>query len=232
MSKQFRIASAISIAATLFTTLFGAAGSGAAAQNPAPSAAATIASGEVLLPAREAPGASPITQNSQDARMPAVERALPQPEASDAADAPVGAAVLPAASLAALVEQTAVPAKLSDELRCLAGAIYFEAKSETLAGQLAVGRVIVARAHSGRFPASYCGVVYQPSQFSFVRGHAMPSVDTDSRDWIEATKIALIAHTGAWKSPVEGAMFFHAARVAPSWGKTRMARVDNHIFYR
>lgn len=225
MSKQFRIASAISIAATLITTLFSAAGSGAAAQSPVPAHV-----GASLVPASEAPGASAITKNSADAIVPAVERVLPQPETAQAADET--AASLPAASLAALVEETAVPAQLSDELKCLAGAIYFEAKSETMAGQLAVGRVIVARSHSGRFPASYCGVVYQPSQFSFVRGHAMPAINTASQDWAEAVKIAMIAHTGAWKSPVEGAMFFHAARVSPSWGKTRMARIDNHVFYR
>ncbi|NML94649.1 cell wall hydrolase [Novosphingobium olei] len=228
MSKQLRIASAISIAATFITTLFSAAGSGAAAQSPVP---AQI--GAALVPASEAPGASAITRNSADAIVPAVERVLPQPEVTEpASSADESATPLPADSLATLVEETAVPAQLTDELKCLAGAIYFEAKSETMAGQLAVGRVIVARSHSGRFPASYCGVVYQPSQFSFIRGHAMPNINTASRDWIEAVKMAVIAHTGAWKSPVEGAMFFHAARVSPSWGKTRMARIDNHIFYR
>jgi spore germination cell wall hydrolase CwlJ-like protein len=75
-------------------------------------------------------------------------------------------------------------------------------------------------------------VVYQHSQFSFVRANSMPPVDRDCHLWQQAVKIALIADSGSWKSPVEGAMFFHAARVTPSWGKTRMARVDNHIFYR
>ncbi|MEL0212129.1 MAG: hypothetical protein VW891_16375 [Novosphingobium sp.] len=41
-----------------------------------------------------------------------------------------------------------------------------------------------------------------------------------------------MADEGLWKSPVEGAMFFHAARVSPRWEKTRMARIDSHIFYR
>ena len=59
-------------------------------------------------------------------------------------------------------------------------------------GQLAVGRVIVARSRSGRFPNSYCGVVYQPSQFSFVRGGRMPSINMDSRHWRNAVAIALI----------------------------------------
>jgi spore germination cell wall hydrolase CwlJ-like protein len=157
------------------------------------------------------------------------EQPLPQPERTD----PDSGDVLPsAASLADLVDRTPLPASLSRELECLASAVYFEARSETLAGQLAVGRVIVTRAGSGRFPSSYCGVVYQPSQFSFVRANAMPLVKRDSAKWQQAVKVALIADSGAWKSPVEGAMFFHAAHIAPSWGKTRMARVDNHVFYR
>jgi len=80
-------------------------------------------------------------------------------------------------TLANLTEQLAAEPLTQDvsaELNCLAGAIYFESRNEPLDGQLAVGRVIVARAKSGRFPDSYCGVVYQPSQFSFVRHRAMP----------------------------------------------------------
>ena len=70
----------------------------------------------------------------------------------------------------------------SRELECLATGIYFESKSEPLAGQLAVGQVIANRANSGgRFPSSYCGVLFQRSQFSFVRGHSLPSVPRASR---------------------------------------------------
>ena len=90
----------------------------------------------------------------------------------------------------------AVPASVSPDIDCLAGAIYFEAKSESLAGQLAVGRVIVARTASGHFPSSYCGVVLQHSQFSFVRGGAMPSINRSSRVWQQVVKIALIADRG------------------------------------
>ena len=226
MSKQFRIASALSIAATLITTLFSTASSGAAAQDPVSTRHAV----ETMIPAKEAPGSSAVTSLSADAVFPVDERVLPQDEATAAS---LDEIAPPAAtSLAALVEATSAPEQLSDELRCLAGAIYFEAKSETMAGQLAVGRVIVARARSGRFPSSYCGVVLQPSQFSFVRGRSIPAVNPASRGWVEATKIAKIADDGSWKSPVEGAMFFHAARVSPSWGKVRMARIDNHVFYR
>lgn len=122
--------------------------------------------------------------------------------------------------------------ELSRELECLAGAIYFEAKSESLAGQLAVGRVIVNRARSGRFPASYCGVVFQHSQFSFIRGNAMPAIARASRPWRTAAAIAQIAHNGSWASAAEGALYFHAKRVSPNWKLTRVAQVDSHIFFR
>ena len=135
-------------------------------------------------------------------------------------------------TLAALVADQPQPAELPRELNCLAGAIYFEAKSESLSGQLAVGRGVVARSKSGRFPNSYCGVVFQPSQFSFVRGSTMPAIPRGSRQWRNAVAVAQIAHSGSWRSPVEGALFFHAKHVAPAWRLTRIARVENHVFYR
>lgn len=216
MSRQFRLASAVCIAASLATILFSTGGSGAKAQ-------------DIQIPVAEAPGSSAITVEPRTSVFRPVEQPLPQPERTE----PDSADALPSPStLADLVERTPLPASLSREMECLAGAVYFEARSETLAGQLAVGRVIVTRATSGRFPSSYCGVVYQPSQFSFVHANAMPWVDHNSAKWRQAVKIAVIADSGTWKSPVEGAMFFHAAHIAPSWGKTRMARVDNHVFYR
>jgi spore germination cell wall hydrolase CwlJ-like protein len=75
-------------------------------------------------------------------------------------------------------------------------------------------------------------VVYQPSQFSFVRGSAMPSIDHNSRGWKNAAAIAQIANDGSWRSPVEGALFFHAARVSPRWRMARLAQIGNHVFYR
>ena len=76
------------------------------------------------------------------------------------------------------------------------------------------------------------GVVFQRSQFSFVRGNAMPAIPKASRQWKNAVAIAQIAHAGSWDSPVEGALFFHAAYVSPGWHLTRLGRVDNHVFYR
>ena len=152
--------------------------------------------------------------------------------AADAAAAEAGKRTDAAASLAQLVSQIDVPAAVDAETRCLAGAIYFESKGESLAGQLAVGRVVINRAESGRFPSTLCGVVYQRSQFSFVRGGAMPSIPTGSKSWRNALAIAHIAREKLWTSPVKGALFFHATRVSPRWKLQRLATVDNHVFYR
>jgi spore germination cell wall hydrolase CwlJ-like protein len=137
-----------------------------------------------------------------------------------------------AASLSELVHSQDTGPALDAEGHCLAGAVYFESKGESLAGQLAVARVVMARAKSGRFPGSLCGVVYQKSQFSFVRGASMPNIDKASQNWRNAVAVTKIALDNAWKSPVEGALFFHARRVSPGWRLTRLGTVDNHIFYR
>lgn len=135
-------------------------------------------------------------------------------------------------SLADLVAAQSAPEEVNGDMKCLAGAVYFESKGESLEGQLAVARVIINRVKSGRFADSMCGVVYQPSQFSFVRGRAMPPIRTGSESWREAVAIAQIAMDDSWDSSAEGALFFHARRVSPGWGKAKLASIDNHIFYR
>ena len=137
-----------------------------------------------------------------------------------------------ASSLAALVDAHGDAEAVDGDMKCLAGAVYFESKGESLEGQLAVARVIINRAKSGRFADSLCGVVYQPSQFSFVRGHGMPPIRIESNAWREAVAIAQIAMDDSWNSRAEGALFFHARRVSPGWGKAKLAMIDNHIFYR
>lgn len=137
-----------------------------------------------------------------------------------------------ASSLHHLVAQQSISDNLSEEMQCLAGTVYFESKGETLAGQLAVARVVLARAESPRFPDSICGVVYQPKQFSFVRGGKMPRINKSHSHWHNAVAIAKIAMNDGWESPVEGALFFHARYVSPGWRLKRMAMVDNHVFYR
>ncbi|MEL6528419.1 MAG: cell wall hydrolase [Pseudomonadota bacterium] len=137
-------------------------------------------------------------------------------------------------SLRELVASVNPPAELSEQMRCLAGAIYFESRGEPLAGQLAVANVVINRSEDRRFPASYCGVVYQRAQFSFVKNGRMPNIRTGSAAWKRAKAIARIAHDGLWESEAGDAVYFHAKYVRPKWSyrKTRTAQIDTHIFYR
>lgn len=201
-------------AASVLLTLFAADGSGANAETSEIHApAATPGLTDETVPV--APSVSFVSQ----------EVAQPLPAAG---------ATPRAASLSQLVDTMPAGAGLSREMECLAGAIYFESRGEPLDGQLAVGQVIINRAESGRYPTDYCGVVFQKSQFSFVRGGTMPRIDRSSAAWKRASAIARIAHEGLWESEAGDALFFHARYVKPSWSRTKVARatIDSHIFYR
>jgi N-acetylmuramoyl-L-alanine amidase len=170
---------------------------------------------------------------------------LPQPATlvdplAPAADAPVQdettlaptPAIAPTGDLSSKVAALRGSDPGSRELECLAVGIYYESKSEPLAGQLAVGHVIANRVHSGRFASSYCGVLFQRSQFSFVRGHSYAPVPRSSRQWQNAVAMAKIVDLKLQDSPVPGALYFHAKRVSPNWHMTRVGSVGNHIFFR
>jgi spore germination cell wall hydrolase CwlJ-like protein len=142
-------------------------------------------------------------------------------------------AVRPAGELSEMVAQLRAAEAGTHELECLATGIYFESKGEPLAGQLAVGKVIANRANSGgRFPSTYCGVLFQRSQFSFVRGHSLPTVPRANKQWQTAVAMAKIVDQGLKDSAVGNALFFHARYVSPGWRLKRVASIGNHIFYR
>ncbi len=137
------------------------------------------------------------------------------------------------ADLATMVAELRSPEAGSRELECLATGIYFESKSEPLAGQLAVGKVIANRARSGgRFPPSYCGVLFQRGQFSFIRGRSLPAVPRSKKQWQTAVAVAKIVDQGLHESAVGNALFFHARYVSPGWRLKRVASIGNHVFYR
>ena len=154
------------------------------------------------------------------------------PPVSEADEPDTDTAERPTGDLASMVEQLRSSDPGSSELECLAGAIYFESKSESLKGQLAVGHVVANRVASGRFPSTYCGVVYQRKQFSFVRRGRMPPIPRDSKQWKTAVAVAKIVDQDLQPTPVAKALFFHARRVSPGWRLTRIATLGNHVFYR
>jgi len=161
-----------------------------------------------------------------------VDPLLPVPNGDEPVEQPVLVTPKPTGDLAAKVAALRGSDPGSRELECLAVGIYFESKSESLAGQLAVGHVIADRAKSGRFASTYCGVLFQRSQFSFVRGKSYPAPARAGRQWHNAVAVAKIVDQKLHSSPVPNALFFHAKRVSPRWRLSRVGSVGNHIFYR
>lgn len=136
--------------------------------------------------------------------------------------------------LYALVDKYSAGAPLDEQANCLATAVYFEARGESLEGQLAVARVVMNRASSGRYPPDWCSVVKQPAQFSFVRHGEFPSIDTASTAWTHAQAIARLAVANVVPSVEPDVLWYHANYVAPSWGHrlSFVEKIGAHIFYR
>ncbi|MCW3797745.1 cell wall hydrolase [Sphingomonas sp. BN140010] len=198
-------------------------------------AAGSVAPAKVASAAAIPTPAAPST----DALPTTIPAVLTQPEAPLGVQPEVTAPDIaaPAVSRSESLAEKVADLRASDagsrELECLAAGVYFEAKSEPLTGQLAVGRVIANRADShGRFPSSYCGVLLQRGQFSFIRGGRWPAVNRNGAQWKTAVAIARIIHGDLHDSPVKTALFFHARSVAPSWRMVRVGAVGNHVFYR
>lgn len=165
------------------------------------------------------------------AAIPVAAMATPTATSSATAVASSVSAILP---LAALVAANSVGAELDEEGKCLATAVYFESMGEPLEGQLAVANVVINRAKSGLYPSSWCGVVKQKAQFSFVRGGRFPHVNTSSEAWNKAQSIARIASLNLTTALPQDVLWYHADYVAPSWGRrlTRASKIGAHIFYR
>ena len=123
---------------------------------------------------------------------------------------------------------------LDEQANCIAVAIYHEARGESVEGQLAVAKVIMNRAASGKYPPSWCETVKQPWQFSFVRNYEFPYTDQNSASWRKAVAITRLAIGNAIPSLSNDVLWYHADYVAPSWGRrlTRVNKIGTHIFYR
>ena len=175
------------------------------------------------VPATIAPQTT-IEPNTQSVIAPDTDRTVVTP--TEEAEAAMEFASLDAA--VAAQDRAAT----DEATRCLAGAIYFEAKGEPLAGQLAVAEVILNRAKSGRYPPDVCSVITQRGQFSFVRGGKIPEIDTDRRSYRTAVAVARVALNDMWDSNASDAMFFNATHRRPSGGAIKVASIGNHVFYR
>ncbi|MFZ5610224.1 MAG: cell wall hydrolase [Pseudomonadota bacterium] len=134
---------------------------------------------------------------------------------------------------------SALPSDGTKEARCLAQAIYFEARSEDLEGQLAVAQVVLNRVADPRYPASVCSVVFQNEhlpfrcQFSFACDGRSDN-PYNMQAWAIARSIAQIALSRQWRDLSGKATHYHAVYTEPYWVSQmeRSATVGDHVFYR
>jgi hypothetical protein len=124
--------------------------------------------------------------------------------------------------------------------KCLAEAVYFEARGEAVRGQIAVAQVVLNRAFSGKYPDTVCGVVYQNKhrhlacQFTFACDNNK-DVIREPDMWERAQKIAKAMLDGQlWLPEVDKSTHYHAYWVRPSWVSEmkRMYKTGVHTFYR
>jgi len=125
------------------------------------------------------------------------------------------------------------------QLDCLSTAIYYEARSEAVAGQLAVAQVILNRVDSKYYPSTVCDVVYQGStrktgcQFSFTCDGSL-SIRPRVKAWARSRKAAVNAMLGMNDITIGRATHYHTVSINPKWSSTllRTANVGSHVFYR
>jgi len=124
--------------------------------------------------------------------------------------------------------------------KCLAEAVYFEARGEAVRGQIAVAQVVMNRAFSGFYPATVCAVVYQNKhrhlacQFTFACDN-VADVVREPDMWDRAKKIAKAMLDGQlWLPEVGKSTHYHAYWVRPSWVNEmkKMYKFGVHTFYR
>lgn len=132
------------------------------------------------------------------------------------------------------------PKRAEAEQYCLAQAIYFEARSEPLAGQAAVAQVVFNRIRSGLYPTTICGVVFQNSErylrceFTFTCEGKSLDV-TDAGSWATAVRLARDVTEGRiYNTAVGDATHYHADYVNPRWAAylEKLDVIGRHIFYR
>jgi len=127
-------------------------------------------------------------------------------------------------------------------VECLARNVYFEARGEPPEGQYAVAEVTMNRKASRRYPATVCAVVYEKrwdairnryvGAFSWTEFYAVPEPSGEA--WEFARKVAEDVYYGRAPARVDGATYYHATTIKPSWSRTqqRVARIGRHVFYR
>ena len=199
---------------------------------------------EAIVPSTEVPmREAALARTDPDIKLSALN-----PNAVDANKEKPGETVAPKGEVTGEGKRPMSPAerlKLEGDARakaekCLANAIYFEARGEPVRGQIAVAQVVMNRVFSGYYPNDVCGVVYQNShrhlacQFTFACD-GIPDVVTEPEAWSRAKSISRDTLDGKlWMPEVAKSTHYHAYWVRPSWVNEmkKMYKFGVHTFYR
>jgi cell wall hydrolase len=187
--------------------------------------------GEAVGPTWREPGDLPMAPHAPSAR-PSNETIAQKGEVTGAGRRPMSPAERLALTGAARARHE----------KCLADAVYFEARGEPVRGQMAVAQVVINRVFSGYYPNNVCGVVYQNThrhrrlrcQFTFACD-GIPERINEPQAWERAKRIARDALDGNfWLNDVGKATHYHARWVHPWWVREmrRLDRIGVHTFYR
>jgi len=138
-----------------------------------------------------------------------------------------------------IVGQEALGAAHDRAVECLTQAVYYEAASESRAGQQAVAQVVLNRVKHPAFPKSVCGVVYEGShrstgcQFTFTCDGSLSRRPMASK-WAAAQSVAEDAMDGRADDVVGASTHYHASWMVPYWRSSMVetTRIGGHIFYR
>ena len=125
---------------------------------------------------------------------------------------------------------------IAECILCLALNVYFEARAEDTASQLAVAQVTMNRVKDPRYPNKVCKVVKQKNQFSWF-WDGKSDKPYERKAWDQALDLAerIIKEPDQYRvSCVSNSTHYHAVYVSPSWAKSfkKYCRVGSHIFYR
>jgi spore germination cell wall hydrolase CwlJ-like protein len=184
------------------------------------------------------PANDPDMKRSALAVAPAQDRALSSPNETVAAK---GEVTGPGKRPKTPAERLGLDAKVrAKSEKCLAEAVYFEARGESKRGQIAVAQVVMNRVFSGFYPNNVCGVVYQNAhrklacQFTFACDNVREVVNEPDL-WRQAKDIARDMLDGKlWLPEVGHSTHYHAYWVHPAWVREmrRMQKIGVHSFYR
>jgi spore germination cell wall hydrolase CwlJ-like protein len=196
------------------------------------------------------PGEAPMVVTPDGAPDPDMKMAaLPQPADEPARAGDSGESIAAKGEVNADNQRIKTPAErlgLFDEKtrakseKCLAEAVYFEARGEAVRGQIAVAQVVMNRVFSGFYPNTVCAVVYQNKyhhmacQFTFACDN-VADVVREPDMWDRAKKIAKAMLDGElWLPEVAKSTHYHAYWVHPSWvaEMKKMYKTGVHTFYR